>query len=42
MAAVLAKQGKLAKAIELYQKLSLMNPSKSAYFAAKIEQLKDT
>ena len=42
MAEVLAKQGKLSKAIELYQKLSLMNPSKSAYFAAKIEQLKDT
>ncbi len=42
MAEVFAKQGKLGRAIELYQKLSLMNPSKSAYFAAKIEQLKDT
>jgi len=41
MAAVLASQGKRGKAAELYQKLSLMNPSKSAYFAAKIEQLKD-
>jgi hypothetical protein len=42
MAEVLASQGKRGKAAELYQKLSLMNPSKSAYFAAKIEQLKDT
>jgi len=41
MAEVLANQGKRGKAVELYQKLSLMNPSKSAYFAAKIEQLKD-
>ena len=40
MAEVLAQQGKAAKAIELYQKLSLLNPPKSAYFAAKIEQLK--
>jgi hypothetical protein len=41
MAAVLASQGKAEKAAELYQKLSLLNPTKSAYFAAKIEQLKD-
>jgi hypothetical protein len=41
MAAVLASQGKAEKAVELYQKLSLLNPAKSAYFAAKIEQLKD-
>ena len=40
MAEVLAQQGKAGKAIELYQKLSLLNPSKSAFFAAKIEQLK--
>ncbi len=40
MAVVFAQQGKAGKAIELYQKLSLLNPSKSAYFAAKIEQLK--
>ena len=40
MADVLAKQGKTPKAMELYQKLSLLDPSKSAYFAAKIEQLK--
>lgn len=40
MAEVFAQQGKAAKAIELYQKLSLLNPPKSAYFAAKIENLK--
>ncbi|HMC98998.1 MAG TPA: hypothetical protein VKH37_02565, partial [Ferruginibacter sp.] len=42
MAEVLVRQGKLGRALEMYQKLSLMNPSKSAYFAAKIEQLKDS
>lgn len=41
MAEVLAKQGKLDKASELYQKLSLLNPAKSTYFAAKIENLKE-
>jgi len=40
MAEVLIKQNKRGKAIEMYEKLSLMNPSKSAYFAAKIESLK--
>lgn len=40
MAEVFAQQGKAAKAIELYQKLSLLNPLKSAYFAAKIQNLK--
>jgi hypothetical protein len=40
MAEVLVKQDKKEKAIEMYQKLSLLNPSKSAYFAAKIESLK--
>jgi len=40
MAEVLIKQGKREKALEMYQKLSLINPSKSAYFAAKIENLK--
>lgn len=39
MAEVWAKQGKKARAIEIYEKLSLLNPSKSHYFAAKIEQL---
>ncbi len=39
MAEVLLQQGKLGKAIELYQKLSLLNPLKSAYFAAKINAI---
>jgi hypothetical protein len=41
MAEVFASQGKKDKAIDVYQKLSLLNPSKSAYFAAKIEFLKE-
>ena len=41
MAEVLLKQGKSEKAIEMYEKLSLMNPLKSIYFAAKIESLKN-
>ena len=41
MAEVLIKQGKRHKAIEMYEKLSLMNPLKSIYFAAKIESLKN-
>lgn len=40
MAEVLVKQDKKEKAIEMYEKLSLINPSKSAYFAARIESLK--
>lgn len=40
MAEVLIKQGQFAKAKELYNKLSLLNPHKSTYFAAKIEDLK--
>ncbi|HTI11573.1 MAG TPA: hypothetical protein VL832_23525, partial [Puia sp.] len=40
MAEVLVKQGMREKAVEVYHKLSLLNPDKSAYFAAKIEQLK--
>jgi hypothetical protein len=40
MAEVLLKQGKLEHAIEIYQKLSFNNPSKSAYFAAKIAEIK--
>jgi hypothetical protein len=39
MALVLEKQGKNAKAIELYKKLSFLNPHKSAYFAHKIKNL---
>lgn len=40
MAEVFARQGKLGKAREVYQKLSLLNPAKSTYFAAKLENLK--
>ncbi len=40
MALVYAQQGNIKKAIIIYQKLSLLNPPKSAYFAAKIENLK--
>ncbi len=41
MADVFEQQGKTGKAIEVYEKLSLLNPSKKVYFAAKINQLKD-
>ena len=40
MADVLLQQGKSSKAIEIYEKLSLIYPAKSTYFAAKIESLK--
>ena len=40
MAEVWAKQGNIRRAIDIYNKLSLSNPDKSHYFAAKIEQLK--
>ncbi len=40
MAEVWAKQGNPAKAIRVYEKLSLLNPAKSPYFAGRIEQLK--
>ena len=40
MAEVFLEQGRKARAIEIYHKLSLLNPTKSAYFAAKIEHLK--
>ncbi len=40
MAEVFARQGKLSKASDIYQKLSLLNPAKSTYFAAKLENLK--
>jgi hypothetical protein len=39
MAQVWEKQGNIAKATEVYRKLSLQNPSKRAYFAAKIDKL---
>jgi hypothetical protein len=41
MADAFVLQGKQIRAMEVYEKLSLLNPLKSAYFAAKIEQLKN-
>jgi len=41
MAEVWIKQGNKEKAIETYNKLSLLNPGKSAYFASLVEQLKN-
>ncbi|MGB8192966.1 MAG: hypothetical protein WCF67_13645, partial [Chitinophagaceae bacterium] len=40
MAEVLIKQDRRGEAIDIYEKLSLLDPSKRAYFAAKIENLK--
>jgi len=42
MAEVWVKQGNKEKAIETYNKLSLLNPDKSAYFASLAEQLKSS
>ncbi len=39
MAEVWIKQGERQKAVRIYQQLSLLDPSKSAYFAAKINEL---
>jgi hypothetical protein len=42
MAEVWIKQNQPEKAIKIYEKLSLLNPSKSSYFAVLIEKLKRT
>jgi len=42
MAEVWLKQGNKEKAIETYNKLSLLNPSKKAYFAGLIQNLKNS
>ncbi|MDI9320018.1 MAG: hypothetical protein QM530_06015 [Phycisphaerales bacterium] len=39
LAEILVKQGRFDKAIEVYKKLSLQNPEKKTYFAAKINHL---
>lgn len=39
MAEIWLKQGDTAKALSIYQKLSLLNPAKSAYFASLIDKL---
>ena len=41
LAEIMVKQGKEDKAIDIYQKLVLKYPEKKAYFAQKIEQLKN-
>ena len=41
MAEVYLKQGLREKAIETYRKLSLLDPSKSAYFAVRINEIKE-
>jgi hypothetical protein len=40
MAEAYILQNKYSKAIDIFNKLSLLNPAKSAYFAAKIDSLK--
>jgi hypothetical protein len=40
MAEVWVKQGSKQKAIAIYEKLSLLNPAKSPYFVARIDQIK--
>lgn len=42
MADVLVKQGKTSQAIAVLEKLRLLHPQKSHYFAARIDQLKHT
>lgn len=42
MAEVWLKQGNREKAIEIYNKLGLLNPAKSTYFASLVEQLKNS
>ena len=39
LAIVLAKQGKIDKAVDMYKKLSLRNPEKNRYFADRIKEL---
>ncbi len=40
LAKIMVKQGKTAKAIEIYEKLILKYPDKNAYFAGKIRELR--
>jgi hypothetical protein len=42
LANLFAHQGHKKKAIEMYEKLMLINPEKSTYFAAQIEKIKES
>jgi hypothetical protein len=42
LAKLYADQGNFEKAVDAYKKLSLLNPAKSSYFAALIENLENT
>jgi hypothetical protein len=39
LARILARQGKITKAIEIYERLMVRHPEKKAYFADQIQQL---
>jgi hypothetical protein len=41
LAEVYLQQGLRQKAVQVFEKLSLLDPSKSAYFAARIREIKE-
>ncbi|UOQ71132.1 hypothetical protein [Hymenobacter cellulosilyticus] len=42
LAKIMVRQGKIEKAIEIYERLMMRQPEKKAYFAEQIQQLKST